>query len=485
MKNPVAYIKNSIVDFIDSFRKPEGKKTYRQIGKVAFPAFLELFLISLKGIVDMLMVSSLGIQAISGVGLTNQPFFLMIAIFNAVNVGTTTLVSWNIGKGDLARAAKITKQAIIFNFGIGAVIAAIGFFGAGPLMNLIGVDDPVVLAYATQYMEIIAISVAFHAVSMAITAALRGAGQTKIPMLYNLCGNALHLSLNFLLINGNLGFPALGVQGAAISATTSRIIISMAALFILAFWKKSPLRIKLNKDWRPRLKIAGDIFAIGMPAAGEQFAIQTGLLVYTSMVASLYTYAFTAHQIAININGLAFAVSMSFGISTTALVGRACGQDDYDLAYRYTIFTRRLARAITAVITASFIIFSANIIGIYTENPIVIDYGVPVFWFMALTQFVQSSNMSTAGALRGSGDTMYPLYASIIGIWGTRLILAAFFIFVMEWGVWGAWLSFFIDQCSRSWVVSRRFNSGKWREMKAVREAKAAARRQKLESRNS
>ncbi|MCL2753717.1 MAG: MATE family efflux transporter, partial [Defluviitaleaceae bacterium] len=313
---------------------------------------------------------------------------------------------------------------------------------------------------------------------------LRGAGQTKIPMIYNLCGNVVHLGLNFLLINGNLGFPALGVEGAAISATFSRIGISIAALCVLLFWKKSPLRVKFWASWKPNFKTAGDIFAIGMPSAGEQFAIQTGLLVYTWMVASLYTYAFTAHQIAINVNGLAFSISMAFAISTTALVGRACGQDDYDLAHRYTIFSRRLARLATAIVTASFIIFSTQIIGIYTEDPIVIQYGVPVFWFMALTQFVQSSNMSTAGALRGSGDTMYPLYASIAGIWGTRLILAATFIFVFRWGVAGAWFAFFIDQCVRSYVVSRRFNSGKWREMKAIREQRAEARRKKLESRN-
>ena len=88
--------------------------------------------------------------------------------------------------------------------------------------------------------------------------------------------------------------------------------------------------------------------------------------------------------------------------------------------------------------------------------------------------------MTTAGALRGSGDTMYPFYASIVGIWGLRIALAALFIFVFQWGVWGAWLAFFIDQTGRSIVVKRRFNSGKWKEMKAAREERMRKRAERL-----
>ena len=479
MRNPFDYIKNSWVAFLDSFRTKQGRETYGKIRKITLPAFFELFLISLKGVVDMIMVSNLGEQAVASVGLSQQPFFLLIAIFNAVNVGTTALVSWNVGKGDYKKAAAITRQTIIFNLLLGAMVSSIGFFGARFFFPIM-IDDAQVALYATSFFEIISLSLAFHAVTMGITAAFRGAGQTKISMFYNLLGNGLHLVLNILLIHGNLGFPALGVQGAAISASIARTVTMMIALYLLFFWKKSPIRIKILSSWKPNFRTLRNIFAIGIPSAGEQFAIQTGLMIYTAMMASLGYYAFTAHTIAININMLAFAVSFAFGVSTTALVGQAVGRDDYDEAQRMAIFSARTARLVTLLLTISFIVFSRPILGIYTDNPVVIAYGIPVFYFMALTQFVQSSNMSTAGALRGSGDTMYPLYSAIIGIWGVRIALAALFILVFDWGVAGGWFAFFLDQTVRSIVVKRRFNSGKWRGMKAVREAKAAQRKAKL-----
>jgi len=472
--------KGIALSFFTSFKDPKGIDTYKRIGAITFPAFIELFLISLKGIVDMLMVSRISIAAIAGVGLTNQPFFLLIAIFNAINVGTTTLVSWNIGKGDKAKASAITRQAIIFNFVLGGVLSALGFFGAQYFMPLM-IDDAQVAAYATRYLEIICLGLAFNAVAMGITAALRGAGETKIPMIYNLCGNGLHIILNYMLIFGNLGMPRLEVTGAAISTTLARTFTALIAIGVLVFWKRSPLRIKLRDSWRLNTKTVKDIFAIGMPSAGEQFVIQSGLLVFTRIIASLGAQAVAAHHIAININMIAFSVSQAFSISNTALVGRACGADDYPLAERYTIFARRLARIITAVITVNFIIWAGHIIGLYTYDPIVIAYGIPVFYFMAATQYVQSSQMCTAGALRGSGDAMYPFYASIVGIWGLRIALAALFIFVLGWGVWGAWAAFFIDQSGRSIVVKRRFSSGKWKEMKAVREERMRKREQRLE----
>lgn len=471
--------KNIIIEFFTSFKDPKGIDMYKKIGSITFPAFLELFLISLKGIVDMFMVSRLSIAAIAGVGITNQPFFLLIAIFNAINVGTTTLVSWNIGKGDRKKAGAIARQAVIFNFILGGAVSALGYFGARHFMPLM-IDDPQVVEYSIRYLEIICLGLAANAVSMGVTAALRGAGETKVPMIYNLCANVLHLILNFLLIFGYLGFPRLEVTGAAISTTLARIFTAIVAVGVLFLWKKSPLRISFKDSWKLNIKTIKDIFAIGMPSAGEQFAIQTGLLFFTRIIATLDTQAFAAHQIAVNINGIAFSVSQAFAISNTALVGQACGSDNYPMAEKYTVYARRLARISTAIITINLAIFAAPILSIYTVDPVVIAHGIPVFYFMAATQYIQSVQMCNAGALRGSGDTMYPFYATLVGIWGFRISLAALFVFVMDWGVAGAWFAFFIDQNGRSFVVRRRFNSGKWKSMRAAREEKMRKREEKL-----
>lgn len=475
---------NNTKDFFNSFRNEKGRQTYRRIGSITFPAFVELFLNSIFGVINLVMVGRLSTEAIAGVGLTNQPLFLLMAIFAAVNVGTTTLVSWNIGKNNFKQASFITKQAIMFNVILGVVVMLIGYFGARFFIPLL-IDDDIVINYAVGYFQIISLGIAFMTVSMGISAALRGAGITKIPMIYNICASLLNVTLNYLLIYGNFGFPELGINGAALATTISRGISCTIAILVLVFWKSSPIRLKIRTSWLPHLKTLKDIFRIGMPTAGEQFVIQTGLLVYLRIVSSLGASAFAAHQIAISVNSMAFSISQAFQISNNSLVGRSVGGDDYDLAERYTIFSRRLARLITGIVAAFFIIFAARIASIYTDDLQVISLAIPVFYLMSLIQYVQSSQMTTAGALKGAGDIMYPLYASILGIWGFRIALAAVFVFVFDWGVTGAWLSFFIDQCGRSFVIKRRFSSGKWREMKSVREERMRLRNEKLQKSTS
>lgn len=472
-------LKNNIISFISSFRNPQSINIYKKVGKITFPAFLELFLMALLNVVNMVMVSRLGVHAISSVGITNQPFFLLLAFSFAVNVGTTTLVSWSMGKNDKKQASFVAKQAILFNLFLGSIMAATGHFGARFFMPLM-IDDPVIITYSTQFLELKSLGLIFQAATMSISASFRGAGLTKIPMFYNLAASIVHICLNFLLIYGNLGFPRLEITGAAISTIFAQFFAFILGLTIITFWKKSPIRIKLTGPWIPHIKTIKDITAIGIPAAGEQFVIQTGLLIYTRILSSLDTAAFAAHQIAININTMAFSVSQAFSISNTALVGRACGMNDYNLAENYTVHAMRLARISTAIVTLAFIIFSVQIIGIYTADPMVINFAIPVFYVMAINQYVQSAQMTISGALRGSGDTLYPLYASIVGIWGFRIILALFFVFVLNWGVVGGWLAFVLDQMGRSIVVRRRFKSGKWRQMKAKREEKMKARQQKL-----
>ena len=464
--------------FFRRFYRKEDRAMYGKIFHLTWPAFFELFLSSLFGAVDLAMVGSLSPAAIAGVGITNQPFFLLIAMFAAVNVGTTTLVSWSYGSGDLRKASYVLKQAVIINMAAGTVISAAGAACSGLVMRVMS-TDPDIIRYGTIYLRIICYGLMFQAVTMAISATLRGCGLTRLPMVYNLIANGANVIMNYLLIYGRFGFPAMGVRGAAIGTSISKAIALSIALWFVLFSKRSPVKIYLNTSWLLNRKVVADMLAIGLPAAGEQFVIQTGLLVFSRIVETLGVNAYAAHHVAASINSLAFSVSQAFSVSATALVGQSVGADEYDRAARYTILTRRAARLIAGGVAASFIFLGGRIALLYTKEADVLALCMPLFWFIAAAQFIQSSQMSTAGALRGAGDTMYPLYASIAGIWVFRIILASIFVFVFKWGLVGAWLSFFLDQCMRSFVVKRRFNSGRWRQMKAIKSERSRKREMK------
>lgn len=453
---------------------------YKRILLLTGPAFVELLLTSLFGMVDMVMVGNLDATTsgdISSVGITNQPFFLLISFFAAVNVGTTTLVAWRVGSGKSKEASGILSQSLLINTVLSIILGAVGILFAAPVMNFMS-SDARVATQAAEYFQIICAGLPFMAINLAVTAALRGAGQTKIPMFYNLIANAANVFMNYVLIFGHFGFPRMGVAGAALATTISRVMSCVMALLYVFLSKNSAVRLGFKNYWKPKLETVKLLFSIGLPSSLEQLALQSGLLLFQYIVARLGNDTYDAHQIAISVNSLAFSVSNAFSVSTTTMVGQAVGADDYGLAEQYVRFTRRIARIITFTMAIFLVIFARQICGIYTKVPAVIDLAMPAFFIMALVQFVQSSQMCTAGALRGAGDTMYPFYSSLFGIWVLRLPLALLLCYLLEpygLGLLGAWGSFFADQCLRNVIIKRRFTKGKWKTIKAKKESKRLA----------
>jgi putative MATE family efflux protein len=476
------------INLIKIFREMTGKENrplYRSILLMAFPAFVELFLSSLYGMVNMIMVGRLdayGAGNISAVGITNQPFFLLISFFAAINIGTTTLVAWRIGEGRRDEAPVILRQSLLINVTMSILLAALGIAVAPAVMDFMAGHEVEVARMGTEFFRIICLSLPFMAVNQAITAALRGAGQTKIPMYYNLVANALNVVFGYILIFGHLGVPeeVTGVRGAAIAATLARVVSAVIPLCYVFLNKNSAIRIKLRSSWKPRADIMRLLLSIGFPSSLEQMVLQGGLLLFHRAVNILGAATYDAHQIAISINGMAFSVSMAFSITATTMVGQAAGQGDYGLAERTTRHIARVARLSTFTVAALIFAFAEPLIRLYTSNDEVVRLALPVFAMIAAIQFIQSVQMCRAGALRGSGDTMFPFYSSLAGIWLLRVPLAYLFIWLLgpdgpwglNFGLIGAWLSFFFDQSARNLIVKRRFDRGKWKEIKERKDRK-------------
>ena len=436
-----------------------------RILSIAGPAFVELVMSTLFGMIDMIMVGNLSPAAIASVGLTNQPFMLLLAVFAAVNVGTTTLVAWNIGAGNTQKASSVTRQIIVLNIVLGIIMSAVGVFFSRPVVLFMGAKADTVKD-ATMYFQIVASGLVFQALTMGITASLRGAGETKLPMLYNIGSNLLNVFGNYVLIYGKFGFPQLGVTGAAISTTLSRILACSMGLYII-FSNKSCISISLKGKYRPDPAIIKQVFSIGIPAALEQFVLQSGLMIFARTVSNLGTAEFAAHQIGLNINGLTFAPSMAFGVAATTLVGQSLGANDERIAQKYANVIHHIAVAVACFVGLCFILFSHPLARLYTKELNVANMAGTVLKIMALALPGLSTQLSLAGALRGAGDTKFPLYASAFGIWGVRVFLAIIFVNVFHWGLIGAWVALLLDQYTRATIVFFRYRSGKWKHIKS------------------
>jgi len=466
VKKEIDLKQSNLFQKIKTIRCHQANPMVHEMLRITWPAFIELVMSTLFGMIDMVMVGRLGPAAIAAVGLTNQPFMLLMAIFAAVNIGGTALVAWNVGANNLNKAKAVTRQIIIINLILGLFISILGVLAANSIARFMGAG-PDTLKVARVYFQIVASGLIFQALMMGISACLRGAGQTRIPMAYNVGSNLLNVFGNYVLIYGKWGFPRWGVAGAAVSTTLARLIACLAALYFVYFSRRSELKIGFKDNYRVDWGIIKKIFAIGLPSAMEQFVLQSGLTLFAKIVSGLGTAGFAAHQIGLNISGLSFSPSMAFGVAATTLVGQSLGAKDTEKAERYARLVRKVAMVTACAMGLIFILFSHPLARLYTSDLVVAGMAGTVLKILALAQPGQSTQLTLAGALRGAGDTMYPLYASILGIWVFRVGATYLLVNWFGWGLTGAWIALVMDQYIRSVVIYLRFRSGKWKCIKA------------------
>ncbi|AEE90547.1 MATE efflux family protein [Tepidanaerobacter acetatoxydans Re1] len=441
----------------------EEKDLRKRVIQLAMPSLVELLLGTLFGMVDMVMVGRVNKESLAAVGITNQPTMLALAVFQALNVGSTALVARFMGTDDNESASSVVKQTLILTVILGTIVSILGYIFAGNVINFMGAK-PDVFPLAVQYLKIISLGGIFISTSMGIAAALRGAGDTVTPMRYNLISNLINVGLNYILIYGKLGFPAMGVAGAAIATTVSRFVAMIMAVLAI-YHPDSLLSLSKRKGIFLDYDIIKRILKIGIPSGVEQFVLRLGQVEFARTVAGLGTTVFAAHQVALNVFGLSFSPSQAFGMAATTLVGQSLGAGRPDMAEKYGLETRRMGMYVAVAIASTFFFFGRQIASIYTNDPQVILLAMGCLKIIAIMQPMQSTQFILAGALRGAGDTRGPLFATVIGIWGIRVMLAKVFI-KMGFGLTGAWAAQACDQVFRSIFIYLRYNSGRWKRLR-------------------
>jgi len=430
---------------------------------LSLPALLNMFLISLVGMVDMIMVGRLGPAAISAVGMVNQPVLVIISVFMALTVGTTALVARFIGAKDINRAKDIARQSIVVSIFFGIILLHLLYLFAAQIERAMGAE-PQVLALGVTYMRTIAIGTPFNVSAMGLGAILRGSGDMKTPLIADIIANLFNIYGDYSLIFGKFGAPALGVAGAGIATSIARFISSMILLYVL-YRGKTVVKLSLKESYHLNFNTLKRIFNIGVPSALEQLILRTGQLAFVRIVAVLGTVAFATHQIAMNIQSLSFMPGQAFYIAATTLVGQLLGANKPDIAEESANQTRLLGMMVSGISAFTIFFFGKYLTMLYTNDVAIIEQSRICPRIIALLQPAQSTQFILAGALRGGGDTRFPLYSTILGIWGMRVALAYLFVMIFGWGLTGAWLAIGFDQVLRAMVIYSRFRSGKWKQL--------------------
>ena len=433
---------------------------------MAWPAMLESFFTAFAGLVDSLMVSSMGSYAVAAVGLTTQPKFLGLSLFVASNVSISALVARRKGQGKREEANQIFSTFLVFILVMAVVMSILMVMLADPIIRLCGSEE-LTHDSAVLYFKIIMGGMIFNVIQMGVNSAQRGAGNTRITMRTNLVSNTVNIIFNYLLIQGHFGFPALGIRGAALATVLGTVVSSLMS--VLSVWKKEnfiSIPLILKEKIKPSFEALKNIIKVGYSVFAEQVLMRIGFMLTAIMAADQGTAAMAAHQVGMNIMGLSFSFGDGLQATAVALIGYSLGAKQPDRAKEYGRTCRMIGGVISVILAVTYFLGAEPLMRLFFEEEEIVDIGVRIMYVIIFVVILQIAQVIYMGCLRGAGDTLYTAVASTVSVTLMRTIGSYFFGYVLAMGITGIWLGVIADQLSRFIFASIRFRQGKWTEIK-------------------
>ncbi len=434
------------------------------IFKLSWPVIAEQSLATITQVVDMMMVGRLGAAAVTAIGLTFQPLLLAQSIGAALSIGTTALVSRFVGAEKPGDASRVLKQSLLMSIVLSLLGGAIFFFMAEGLIKIMGAEKEVI-APGASYLRYIVPGFLFMFFTFIISAALRGAGDTKTPMKVNIFINIINVILNYILIFGHFGLPAMGLDGAGLATSIARSIGGII-LIIYIFRENSVLRVFKTNFFHLDLALIKRLINIGFPTAMEQVVMRVAQILFVRIVASLGTLSFAAHQISINVESISYMPGFGIAVAATTLVGQNLGANQPEKAEESTYESWKIGLIIMGLMSLIFLFLPEFIVSLYTDNREIIRLASRNLRIVALAQLPMGTQFIFAGALRGAGDTRSVFYSTAISTWISRFFLSYLFIKILNWGLIAAWIVMVIDWFLRGTYVYFKFRQGKWKNIK-------------------
>jgi putative MATE family efflux protein len=298
---------------------------------------------------------------------------------------------------------------------------------------------------------------------MISTALLRAVGDTRTPLIITIFANTLNIVGDYILIYGKIGFPEMGVKGAAISTFICSCLEAIIILFFI-FSRDTALKLSLK-----RIKIGWatlkTLFQIGLPAAIEPALTHLGGLFFLKIVAGIGQTALATHHVITRIESISFMPGMGLSIATASLVGQHLGAKRSDLAEQTSHHAIGFAMMIMGTLGLLFLLFPSFIISIFTGDVDVRVLGKVCLIIAAIEQPFLAYGMVHQGVFRGAGNTVVPLYINFIGVWLIRLPLAYLFVESLHWGISGVWMTMPIDWFVRAVIYKIIYQKKHWQKI--------------------
>ncbi len=418
--------------------KADWRGELRAMVVLAVPVVLSELGWMTQGVVDTIMVGRLGPAAIGAVALGNAVCYTPSLFGVGLMLGLDTLVAQSYGRDDHDECHRWLAQGVYL-----ALIAAL------PLMILIWLAsfaftrfgiDAAVAAPAGGYLRLLLLGTLPLLIYGAARRYLQGVGQVRVITVTYLFANLVNWFGDWVLIYGKLGFPALGVNGSALSTVAARITMAVALLGFA--WRYERKRgHPLFKHWAgPQAARLKKLVRLGAPAAG-QILLEVGAWNLATFSAGYLTpVALATHQIVLNYASVTYMVPLGISAAAAISVGHAMGAGDAAKARRAGWLALGLGTSFMLLAAVTFVAWPRPLIELYTSDARVLAVGPTLLVIVAAFEMFDGIQIVSTGALRGLGETQAPMMANLVGYWVLGLPLGFFLCFGMHWGIYGLWI---------------------------------------------
>lgn len=419
-----------------------------KIYQLVWPLIVEQLLNILVGMVDILMVGSIGEAAVSGVSLVDSLNMLLIQFLAALTSGGTVVCAQFIGMKNNRKANEAAGQLVMLTVSSTTVLSVLFLVGGTHLLRVIfGRVEPDVMASAYLYLMITACSFPFLALFNSSAALFRSVGNSRISMNISLLMNGMNIIGNAICI---YGFK-MGVSGVALPTLISRAAASLI-LFGLLQKPTNSLRISSRKDFIPNKSIIARILGIGIPSGIENSLFQLGKLMLQSLVSTLGTAAIAGFAVASSLVNFLYLPGNALGMALTSIVGQCVGAKEAEQAKNYTWMFIGLDYLFLVVLSTGLGFGRYSFISLFSLSPDAVEIAAKLVLGHCLAMILWPIAFVTPYALRAGNEARFTMIVSISCVWTFRVALAYFFVQSLGLSIQYVWIAMYIDWVFRFFI---------------------------------
>lgn len=435
--------------------------TNKKLILMSLPIFVELLLQLLVGNIDQLMISQYSQNSVAAIVNGNQVMNLMIIMLTMISTATTIVLTQYLGAGDKKAASEvvIVSFVIVVITCIIATLLIITF--ENPILRLMKVEE-VIYKETYQYLTIVVAFVLVQGLYLNFAAILRSHTCMKEVMYVSILMNVLNVIGNAILINGYLGAPRLGLVGAAISTVCSKTI-GLAGVYLL-YKRKVDLETRLEMI-RPFPKdILVKLWKIACPLGIESVSYQISQICILSIINLFGTMTTVTKGYCSILANFSFVYVIALTQAAQIIMGYLIGEQLTQAIVKRTWHTVIIAVIVVEIITALLYFNADMVVGIFTDDPMVIALAKQIFFIEFFLEFGRAINICLTKTLVSVGEVTPTIIIGIGGQWGLAFVGAYIFGVVLDGGLVGVWIAMAIDECVRGAIYAWRFKQGNWKK---------------------